>query len=361
MLAATLKERIGARVSFLGWDLSEGLMMSHLKAANTPIFRYPLNWDRGGASIGARIRSRGRLAGLVRYARNTVKPDYLLPFMTHNSKITALIWRRAGARYGWWHQIDEGLHLTGSRLERWLLTRPSDIVASTTGAKRVLVERCGVPESRVRLVPNAIPLRKNFDRRGWRERLGVADGDHLVLMAANLTRHKDHPTLLRAFSLIPGPTIAGGRVRLALAGRLDEKTESLKTLARELGIAGRVDFLGEVKEMDPLYVAADVVVHSSVSESMPNAVLEAMANGRCVVATDIPGISEMLDDEEKEEVLAPAGDAAALAERMGRALSDREFNRRAAERNRLRTIRLYSPERLCDEVVKGITEFSLPG
>lgn len=361
LLAETVRERLGARVSFLGWDLSEGLMMSQLKSAAIPIFRYPLNWEKGGASIGARILSRGRIAGLIHYTRKTVQPDYLLPFMTHNSKITALIWRRTGARYAWWSQRDQGLHLTGSRLEKWLLTLPSDIVAGTSSAKHMLVERCGVPESRVRLVPNAIPPRAQFNKSEWRGRLALTDADRLLLMAATLSRHKDHPTLFRAFAMLPSATSTGGTLRLALAGRLDEKTESLKVLAKDLGIAGRVNFLGEVSDMDPLYCAADVVVHSSVSESMPNAVLEAMANCRCVIATDIPGISEMLDDEEKELVLAPIGDFNALAARLDHALTDENFRMRAGERNRQRTLRLYSPERLCNEVVEGIRAFSLPG
>jgi len=102
---------------------------------------------------------------------------------------------------------------------------------------------------------------------------------------------------------------------LCLAGRFAGEADALRQLAAELGIAEQVRFLGHVDDVAGLLAAADLYLHSSRSEGCPNAVLEAMASGVAVVASDIPGTRALLGDV-AAGCLVPAGDAGTLAERV---------------------------------------------
>ncbi len=102
--------------------------------------------------------------------------------------------------------------------------------------------------------------------------------------------------------------------RLALVGNGD----LLETLRRQA--PSGVIFVGPVDDAYLWYAAADVVVLPSRWEGLPLTLLEALAVGRSVVASDIPGIAEVLP--EKAGALVPVGDVAALAEAIGRRFND---------------------------------------
>ena len=89
--------------------------------------------------------------------------------------------------------------------------------------------------------------------------------------------------------------------------------EDLKGLAAELGVAERVTFLGEVRDIPALLSRARMFVQPSLSEGIPLTVLEAMARGLPVVATRVGGLPEVVIDGETG-LLVPAADPPALAE-----------------------------------------------
>lgn len=110
-------------------------------------------------------------------------------------------------------------------------------------------------------------------------------------------------------------------LRLCMGG--DSETDKAMNLARELGIADRVELLGWVtgEEKDKYLRQASVFVLPSYNEGLPMAVLEAMAYGIPVVATPVGGIPEAITDG-VEGFLVPPGDEVALADRLQRLLSD---------------------------------------
>jgi glycosyltransferase involved in cell wall biosynthesis len=133
-----------------------------------------------------------------------------------------------------------------------------------------------------------------------------------------------------------------------LAGRFDDMTEPLKTLARDLNLGRSVRFLGHVTDISSLLGAVDLGIFSSQLEGCPNGVLECMAAGLPVVATDIPGIREALGNE-SESTLSPPGDYEAMASKISQLIIDAALRQRYGLINRERVERLFGVDRMCLE------------
>lgn len=155
----------------------------------------------------------------------------------------------------------------------------------------------------------------------------VGSGESLLFNVKRLHPLADHATLLRAFALLDPGQI---KAKLVIAGSGDER-ENLETLSKELGISGRVRFLGLVPnhEVAKLHGAADLFVLSSRLEATPTVVLEALACGTRVVSTDNPGgieLGAMFRDDLK---IVPRENPQALADGIAAALRE---NRRISEK-----------------------------
>lgn len=137
-----------------------------------------------------------------------------------------------------------------------------------------------------------------------RSALGVADDAFLVVAVARLSDQKGIDVLLRALP-------AADRVVLAVAGDGPE-AEALGGLARALGLGDRVRWLGRRGDVPALLAVADAFVLPSRHEGQPLALLEAMAAALPVVATDIPGVDEIVEAG-VTALLVPPDDPPALA------------------------------------------------
>ncbi len=172
----------------------------------------------------------------------------------------------------------------------------------------------------------------------------------LVLYVGRLNAQKRLDVLLRAIARVP-------RAKLELAGEGEEKG-ALEALARELGVSERVRFLGPRSDVALLHARAQVFVLPSASEGLPNALLEALAAGTPTVATEIPGTKDVARHE-KEALLVPPGDEAALAREITRLLDDRALAGRLSAQGRERA-REYDLERTADAYSKLFTELARP-
>lgn len=199
--------------------------------------------------------------------------------------------------------------------------------ATTTNSERVaraLEQHVVFRGFDLKVIPNAVALNgyeMDPDARS-RVRRTEGAGDAFVWLAVgHLYEQKDYPTLLNAFARLPdGP----GEARLWIAGDGPESAP-LHQLARDLHLENKVRFLGFRTEVVELLAAADAVVLSSAWEGSPNAVLEALAAARPVVATDVGGVRELVEHGQSG-YLVPCGNPAALASAMSRlaALSPEE-------------------------------------
>jgi glycosyltransferase involved in cell wall biosynthesis len=165
-----------------------------------------------------------------------------------------------------------------------------------------------------------------LDRWDARAALGLPQSAAVVGTAARFDDVKRLDLLLRA-AAAPGATHA-----LALIGAGPEEP-ALRRLAHDLRLGPRVTFAGEVPEAARLFAAFDVFAAPSRKEGLPLAVVEAMALGLPVVASDIPAHRETLG--EASEGLA-AGTVEAFAARLAAVLGDADLRARLAAENRTR-------------------------
>jgi glycosyltransferase involved in cell wall biosynthesis len=132
---------------------------------------------------------------------------------------------------------------------------------------------------------------------------------------------------------------------LVLAGLRGETYAELTALGDRLGIAGSLRFPGQVDDVAGLLTAADIGVFCSRSEGSPNGLLECMATGLPVVATDIPGVREALG-EGAVDVLSSPGDAPAMAANLLSLARSPATRVRLGEGNQQRVHTCYSPDEM---------------
>lgn len=192
---------------------------------------------------------------------------------------------------------------------RALYGRADAVVSVSDGVAEGLAELLDMRRQDIRVIPNPVDTRRVVElARTPAEHPWLAEDVPVVLAIGRLTEQKDYPTLLRAFAQASTQRSA----RLIVLGEGEER-EALEQLAKSLGISDRVCLPGFVANPFSYMARARIFVLASRWEGLPNTLLEALACGCPVVATDCPsGPAEILDGGEYGR-LVPAGEPAALA------------------------------------------------
>ncbi|HUB47283.1 MAG TPA: glycosyltransferase [Acetobacteraceae bacterium] len=167
-------------------------------------------------------------------------------------------------------------------LRRLVLNRSTVVLPSRT-LQRIALTQWHLPPARVRYIANGIDLARFAPRPATR---APADPPAIGTVAA-LRPEKNISRMLRAFALLPPPA------RLTIVGDGPERA-MLQAEAQSLSISERVRFTGHIDDPAPLYAGFDVFALSSDTEQMPLSVIEAMAAGLPVAATDVGDVRAML-------------------------------------------------------------------
>ena len=197
-----------------------------------------------------------------------------------------------------------------------------DQVCAVSAAIGEAAAALAAPRRPVAVVPNGADTRV-FAPRGAAEaraRLGLPADGPIVSYVGKLVPRKGVDTLVEAMGVLARRP--EGAPLLVAAG-IGEMQPDLERRAAELGVAGRVRFVGKVAHDDVGWwmAAGDLFVLPSLSEGLPTVVCEAMNCGRAVVATAVDGTPEIVRDG-RTGLLVPPGDAPALADALARVLHE---------------------------------------
>jgi glycosyltransferase involved in cell wall biosynthesis len=286
-----------------------------------------------------------------------LRVQILLPYCMFQNILCGLTWRAGGARVCIWNQRDEGRSRLARWVERLAIAQIPRFISNSHHGAQFLTDALQVPPNRVHVIHNGIeipPARLNG--ANWRGQLGVPSDAFVACMVANLHRRKDHKTLIAAWRLVVDrlePT--GHAPHLLLAGQAVDTHDQLVEQVHRLGLEGLVQFLGEVRDVTSLLASVDLAVFSSFAEGVPNAVLEAMAMGRAVVATDYPGIREAVGPA-GAPWLARARDADDLANKIVTAALDPALRDRLGSQGRCRVVNHFSVEKMAAAMTDVILE-----
>lgn len=223
--------------------------------------------------------------------------------------------------------------------------RACRVVAVSEGVREDLVEHLRVPQDRIQVIFNPTVTNDIFEKADeplthpW-----FSSGEPPVILGVGrLTKAKDFQTLIRAMTIVRKDT----RARLIILGEGEER-ENLEALVKDLGLDDCVSLPGFVANPFPYIKRARVFVLSSQREGLPNVVIQALALGTRIVATDCPsGPREILEGGRWGQ-LTPVGDSVALALAIREALDGPPPERPTPEYLRSR----YGPEAVGDAYLR---------
>lgn len=220
------------------------------------------------------------------------------------------------------------------KLER-LVLRTFPLVLGVSEGTLAILRQHGLSGPRYRVLHNAVDCSITPDPVDLRREYSLPDDAQVLVAAGRLSPEKGHGYLVEAMARVRETNERAHCIIFgegALASRLQSKIE-------KLGLEDRVQLVGFRRDVLRCLAAADLVVNPSLTEGLPNVVLEAMSQATAVVATEVGGVGELIVDGQSGWLVEPARPDR-LAKAIGRALADdelrkttgRESRRTAAER-----------------------------
>lgn len=218
-----------------------------------------------------------------------------------------------------------------SFLPRTVVTLSSAVIAVSNSVDQHMFRQQRIHTDKVSVIynpgPNLSVFHPEVDGSGVREEFSIGVDEHLVVLVAKLGQRKGHEVAVRA---VPQVLASFPNTYFMLVGGELEGVHHaayvarLRELPHELGVAEKVIFAGYRSDVPQIMAAADIVLHcSTYPDPFPGVVLQGMAVGKPVIAPDLGGPKEQLEDQ-VSGVLVEPGDPAALAEAICGLLSDAE-------------------------------------
>jgi len=238
-------------------------------------------------------------------------------------------------------------------VQKILNFRVSKILGNSIAVKNSVVKAEYYPEDRIDIIYNGLDLNlyRQLEKEKCRQKLlsqhNLPSDSLLLGSAGSLNAVKGHRYLIEAMGKVQGRSPDSFCL---LAGDGPEK-ESLCLLAKEKGLSSKIIFLGNINTIPEFLTGLDVYVQPSLSEGFSNSILEAMATGCAVVATDVGGNREAIVSEENGFIV-PARDVAALAEKISLLMCDSGRRLAIGEDGKKRILNYFSLESMLENYRK---------
>jgi len=307
--------------------------------SDVPVEIMPVPLEKGG---GLSFGNLCRIAGVIRRK----KPDLLLSY-----NWGAIEWTLVNRVLRLAPQLhcEDGFgpdEAAGRQITRRIWTRRlgigggCELVVPSRTLETIARTVWRIPADRCHLIPNGIELDRFADARPLPTPFA---SEQIVIGTLGMLRaEKNIGRLLRAFA-----TLGDLPVRLAIAGD-GPAAKGLKDEAQRLGLGERVAFLGHTDHPERAQAAFDIFALSSDTEQMPYSVIEAMAAGLPVIATDVGDVRQMLAPGVTADCVVAREDEAAFAARLRWLVTDPEAATRIGESNRAHVGATYGIDRMLE-------------
>ena len=204
-------------------------------------------------------------------------------------------------------------------LDRWMFQQYHTVICISQATAEIMREWVPDIAGKLQVIANGVRIQRFREAAPASKKQVLGCEAPVIASIGRFEPQKNHAGLLRAMHRVPD-------VHLVLIGEGELRPEA-ERLAEQLGIRERVHFLGRRSDVPELLRMADLYVQFSNFEGFGLAVLEAMAAGVPVVATNVPGLASVVEDA---GVLVPAGDESALAAEIEAVLRSPERHARLA-------------------------------
>jgi L-malate glycosyltransferase len=331
---ATLANRLGAKYRHTIFALDGDLACVERLDPSLDVKAMAIRLPKGGTlNLANLIRIRHRLA--------EIRPDVLLTYNWGAIEwVLAERWRPLGLRH---IHLEDGFGPDESpdrQLPRRVLFRrlalggDVRVVVPSQTLYRVATTTWRLAPRVVQYIPNGIDAERFAvpPDRDLVARLGATAGQLIIGSLGGLRPEKNLARLIRVFAALP----SGLPARLVIVGE-GPAMASLTALTSALGVADRVALMGPIDRPERLLGFFDVFALTSDTEQMPYSIIEAMATGLPIVATDVGDVRDMLA-EDSRHLVRPINDETGFTAALTRLLDDGEERKRlgAANRNRVR-------------------------
>lgn len=226
--------------------------------------------------------------------------------------------------------IRKGAALIKNRLRfKYVYNRLVDAVITPSNAlgNELLELLPWLQSDKIKVLPNGVQIANKQSRATFRKELGINNKTFLTVVIGRLNTPKGHIDLIQALDKIQNELV--DTIVAFIGGGEDESY--LSSEVNRLGISHIVKFLGHRTDVGQILIEADMQVHPSRSEGMPNAILEGLSYGIPILATNISGITE-IDMGENVIMFVPPKNPDELGVAFLKLKTDSEFRRELGKR-----------------------------
>lgn len=233
-------------------------------------------------------------------------------------------------------------------MTKWLYQSADHLVTTSDAIKSSLVHSLGLESQKITAIPTGIDVRKSWREVSPEERaraklsLGFDNGQFIFGMISTLRSWKGHDDALRALTGLPD-------CHLVIVGDGPQET-NIRNQIRDLGIDKRVTLVGFTSDVRSVAAAFDAYLHPSyANEGVSQSLLQAMSMGLPVIASDIGGLNEVVEDS-VTGILFPARSQQALQASMGRLKESYSISHALIASARARVTDFYSLDARCGQM-----------
>ena len=224
------------------------------------------------------------------------------------------------------------------------------MVAVSDDVKKSILETMnGIPADKISVIPNSVDVSRygqKTNRQAFRKKLGFGETDHLMSMVATFKRQKGHIYLLEAAAeLIP----RFRDLHILLLGD-GELRDEMQAMTQALNLEDNIHFLGTRSDVPEILAASDSFILPSLWEGLPMALVEAMASGLPIIATDVSGTRQVMVPGETG-FLIPPGDPQEIIQAVTLLLTEPEYSEIMGTNARQRVMELWNAEKQARDII----------